>query len=164
MTRLTDRAVPELDVDIMLDLILGPTRCTEQELRLAWHAYRGEFGSGDCGPPRCACRMWAYWKFEIGEERPEGEDEARTSTTTLSRPCRVTLSSTSASSRRWRSADDRALQRPEDPSFAANFVRSFVRPVALTLMRTCVRALRVLRKPPTPLELPDPGRNAGGLR
>lgn len=76
MTRLTDRAVPELDVDIMLDLILGPTRCTEQELRLAWHAYRGEFGSGDCGPPRCACRMWAYWKFEIGEERPEGEDEA----------------------------------------------------------------------------------------
>ena len=70
VTRIVGRRCPPYAVDVVLALIVGPAGCdyTEDELRLAWESYGGpDFNR------RNGSRPWAYWKFEVGEERPEDE-------------------------------------------------------------------------------------------
>src|SRR3954447_13513853 len=50
---------------------------TDEQLKLAWHAY-GEEIMGDltARPSSAGTRPWAYWEFELNEERPDGDEEA----------------------------------------------------------------------------------------
>jgi hypothetical protein len=72
VTRFAGRvAVPAQEVDVVLDLLLGPTSgYTLEELRLAWEACDGY---RDTGVGR-GWRPWGCWKFEIGEDPPEDRD------------------------------------------------------------------------------------------
>jgi hypothetical protein len=60
---------------IGLELIIGPAmgEFTDEQLELAWHAYGEEIMAG---PSSAGRRPWAYWEFELKEERPDGDEEA----------------------------------------------------------------------------------------
>ena len=74
MTRFRGRTVPPNDVDVVIDLIMGPTEgeLTEEELELAWEAY-GKDDLRIFNPSRPGTRPWAWWKFELGEDPPDNE-------------------------------------------------------------------------------------------
>ncbi|HKH14519.1 MAG TPA: hypothetical protein VKA47_07680 [Solirubrobacterales bacterium] len=64
MTRLRERAVPPYDIDVVTSLIIGPqgSDYTEEELELAWYAYKARFD-------RRRTDYWAHRRFE-STERP----------------------------------------------------------------------------------------------
>lgn len=79
MTRIRGDLIPPKDIDLTFDLILGPTEgwVTEEQLELAWGAYGEEMmRHNGAGRSRPGMRPWAYWKFELGEEQPENDQEA----------------------------------------------------------------------------------------
>ena len=62
-----------------LDLVLGPVdrpgEATVGDIEVMWRLCRDEVMAGRQG--RCdGRRPWAWWAFEAGEERPEGDREA----------------------------------------------------------------------------------------
>jgi hypothetical protein len=63
--------VPPNDIGVTLDLIMGPTEFTEEQLELAWEAYGEDLRVFN--PSRPGTRPWAYWKFEVGEDLPDNE-------------------------------------------------------------------------------------------
>jgi hypothetical protein len=69
--------VPPNSVGVTIDLILGPHEFTEEQLELAWAAY-GEEMMRNCNAGRGlpGTRPWAYWRFELGEDPPDGDDAA----------------------------------------------------------------------------------------
>jgi hypothetical protein len=69
--------VPPDDVSVTLDLLLGrSTEPTEEQLELAWEAYGEEIMGNNQGRGLPGTRPWAYWRFELGEDRPDGDDAA----------------------------------------------------------------------------------------
>jgi hypothetical protein len=70
--------VPPDDIAVTLNLILRPTgEFTEEQLKLAWAAYGEELMQHNCaGRSLPGHRPWAYWKFELGEDPPDGDDAA----------------------------------------------------------------------------------------
>ena len=75
MARLTEAAYVPKGVDV-LHLSIGPEVAgpTFEQLRLAWGALRDRTMNTYRDNP--GKRPWAYWAFELGEERPPREDEA----------------------------------------------------------------------------------------
>lgn len=72
MTRLTDRVALPTEADVVIDLMLGPTGDHSlEELELAWEAYGA--GLREDGVGRCF-RVWGWWRFDVGEEKPDGHD------------------------------------------------------------------------------------------
>jgi hypothetical protein len=70
-------SVPPDDVSVTLDLLLGrSTELTEEQLELAWEAYVEEIMSNGAGRGVPGTRPWAYWRFELGEDRPDGDHAA----------------------------------------------------------------------------------------
>jgi hypothetical protein len=74
VTRVAGRQVPPYDIDVALGFIVGPagSRYTEDELELAWAAYAEELGLGKGRP---GLRSWAFWKFQVGREPPDDNDQ-----------------------------------------------------------------------------------------
>jgi hypothetical protein len=70
VTRIKTREVaPPYEAGPVISLIVGPPGpYTEEELRLAWRAYKPRFA-----PRRDGTRPWAFWKFELGEDRPDDQ-------------------------------------------------------------------------------------------
>jgi hypothetical protein len=70
--------VPPDDIEATLALMLGPRgELTEEQLELAWEAYGDDLAMGK---PGCrglpGTRPWAYWRFELGEDPPDGDGAA----------------------------------------------------------------------------------------
>ena len=59
-------------------MILRPTgEFTDEQLELAWEAYGEELMQHNrAGRSLPGHRPWAYWKFELGEDPPDGDDAA----------------------------------------------------------------------------------------
>lgn len=61
---------------LMLNLILGPHlgdgQWTEPQLRRGWWVYRQQLMTPK-REPRPGERPWGFWKFDLGEEPPEGD-------------------------------------------------------------------------------------------
>jgi hypothetical protein len=60
----------------------GPWACeqvSDEELRAAWAADRDEimrsYLAGDRLTARAGRRPWPFWRFDLGEDQPEGDDE-----------------------------------------------------------------------------------------
>jgi hypothetical protein len=67
---------PEDSIELVIALIMGPLDdCpySEAQLRSAWEVRREEWLRH---PRRPGTRPWAYWKFELGEDEPDGDDAA----------------------------------------------------------------------------------------
>jgi hypothetical protein len=65
--------LPPDDFRVTLALIGGPAgpEFTEEDLRLAWETYGEDLTLRSPGT-----RPWAYWRFELGEDPPDGDDAA----------------------------------------------------------------------------------------
>jgi hypothetical protein len=70
MTRIVGRAIPMLDVEATLDLMMGPTAggLTVEQLEVAWEVHRDHMLANH--NPNPGIRPWAYWKFDLGENKP----------------------------------------------------------------------------------------------
>jgi hypothetical protein len=68
-------------VDAAVDLLMGPTdapgKLTVDQLEVAWLMERDRVLDEYRGPP--GTRPWAYWRFDLGEEKPAnwGEEAIR---------------------------------------------------------------------------------------
>jgi hypothetical protein len=71
-------APPEDTVELVLVLLLGPFgNCsyTEAQLRSAWEVRReASMAFNAMGRSGVGFRPWAYWKFDLHEDRPEDDD------------------------------------------------------------------------------------------
>ena len=75
MARLTNPAVVELDIEMLLALLIGPASedaFTDDELEAAWRYHRDDL-TGRAVYRLPGCRPWAWWEFEAG--RPEHLEE-----------------------------------------------------------------------------------------
>jgi hypothetical protein len=66
---------PELGVDMTIDLLIGPTTF-EADLPLRSWPWPGSCTVRGCWPATTGTRPWAYWVFDLGEEKPQGEWDA----------------------------------------------------------------------------------------
>jgi hypothetical protein len=59
-----------MDVDLFLDLLLGPAgKYTDDQLERAWQIYGEEFAA-DLGRGEPGQRPWGWWRFVVGVEEP----------------------------------------------------------------------------------------------
>jgi hypothetical protein len=72
-------APPEDSVELVLTLLLGPFghfSYTEAQLRSAWEVRReASMDFNALGRSGVGFRPWAFWKFDLGEDRPEDDAE-----------------------------------------------------------------------------------------
>ena len=83
------RAVNELDLDYALLLgpltggparagLRGPDGLTDEQLAVGWQLKRDKIMAQTFAPPLSpGSRPWAFWRFEIGEDRPTDDWRAR---------------------------------------------------------------------------------------
>jgi hypothetical protein len=69
--------IPPRESGVTLDLIVGPTEgeLTVEQLELAWEAYGAEVMRDCSGVGLPGTRPWGYWRFELREDRPDGDGE-----------------------------------------------------------------------------------------
>src|SRR5919197_566022 len=72
MTRIAGRVPPPCDIGTAIELILGPSEHTVEELELAWRAWGQAMLRST---RRVGSRPWAWWRFEAGEGEPSEADE-----------------------------------------------------------------------------------------
>jgi hypothetical protein len=69
--------IPPNSIGVTIDLILGPHEFTEEQLELAWEAYGEEMmRNNNAGRGLPGTRPWADWRFDLGEDPPDGDDAA----------------------------------------------------------------------------------------